>query len=185
MSAQILGSPSRKRVVLPPAEAIEPAVAALAPAPLQVKLLSEAARLPTRGSTGAAGYDLYSAVELTVAARGRAVVGTDISLRIPEGTYARVAPRSGLAVKKGIQTGAGVVDFDYRGAVGVVVFNHSDEEFVVEKGDRIAQMILERIATPEIVQVDELDETVRGAGGFGSTGVSVPEAPDAKRGKAE
>lgn len=173
-----LASPSRKRVVAS-ADAALPVAAACAP--LQVQLLSAGARLPTRGSAGAAGYDLYASEDATVAARGRGVVATDISVRIPEGTYARIAPRSGLAVKKGIQTGAGVVDFDYRGKVGVVLFNHSDDEFVVKAGDRVAQMILERIVTPEVVQVDELDETVRGSGGFGSTGVSAPEP---KRGKA-
>lgn len=172
-----LASPSRKRVDAPQAPAAAPPAA-----PLQVQLLSAGARLPTRGSAGAAGYDLYASADTAVAARGRGVVATDISVRIPEGTYARIAPRSGLAVKKGIQTGAGVVDFDYRGKVGVVLFNHSDEEFVVKAGDRVAQMILERIVTPEVVQVDELDETVRGSGGFGSTGVSAPEP---KRGKAE
>lgn len=74
-------------------------------------------------------------------------------------------------MKKFIDTGAGVVDEDYRGEVGVVLFNHSDEDFVVKAGDRVAQLILERIATPEVVEVDDLDETVRGAGGYGSTGV--------------
>lgn len=149
---------------------------------LQVKFLSESARAPTRGSPGAAGYDLYAAHETAIAPRGRAVVKTDISVALPEGTYARIAPRSGLAVKKGIQTGAGVVDYDYRGPVGVVLFNHSDEEFVAKAGDRIAQLILERIMTPPVVQVEELSDTVRGAGGFGSTGVVEP---DAKKGKAE
>lgn len=152
---------------------------------LQVKLLSPSATVPTRGSVHAAGYDLYASVETVIAPRGRAVVKTDISIAIPEDTYARIAPRSGLAVKKGIQTGAGVVDYDYRGPVGVVLFNHSDEEFVAKPGDRIAQLILERITTPPVVEVEELSETVRGAGGFGSTGVNGAGEPDAKKGKAE
>jgi dUTP pyrophosphatase len=162
-------SPSRRR-----ASAMQqPQSSADAARPtLQVRFLSEHAQLPSRGSAGAAGYDLYSAHDTVIPARGRAVVRTDISICVPEGTYARIAPRSGLAVKNGLMTGAGVVDVDYRGPVGVVLFNHSDEEFVVHVGDRIAQMILERIATPEVVRVDELDDTARGTGGFGSTGVS-------------
>jgi dUTP pyrophosphatase len=106
-----------------------------------------------------------------VPARGRAVVPTGLSIACPPGTYARVAPRSGLAVKHFIDTGAGVVDEDYRGAVGVVLFNHSDADFVVRRGDRVAQLILERIVTPAVVEVDSLDDTARGAGGYGSTGV--------------
>jgi deoxyuridine 5'-triphosphate nucleotidohydrolase len=84
----------------------------------------------------------------------------------------RVAPRSGLAVKNGIDTGAGVIDADYRGNVGVVLFNHDKEDFAVKAGDRVAQLILEQIATPEILEVDDLDDTTRGAGGYGSTGTA-------------
>jgi dUTP pyrophosphatase len=140
---------------------------------LQVKRLSEFATVPTRGSAGAAGFDLYAAYDTVVPARGRCVVKTDIALKIPLGCYARVAPRSGLAVKKFIDTGAGVVDYDYRGNVGVVLFNHAEDDFAVTKGDRIAQLILERIFTPEIVEVCSLDETERGAAGFGSTGTTI------------
>jgi dUTP pyrophosphatase len=139
---------------------------------LQIKKLSENATIPKRGSDGAAGYDLYSAEQSVVPARGKALVKTDISIAIPEGTYARIAPRSGLAWKHSIDTGAGVVDYDYRGAVGVILFNFSDKDFEVKKGDRVAQMILERIATPPIMEVDELSDTKRGAGGFGSTGTN-------------
>jgi dUTP pyrophosphatase len=138
---------------------------------LLIKRLSEHAVLPQRGSKGAAGYDLASAVDTTIPARGRAVVSTDLSIAIPSGTYARIAPRSGLAVKHFIDTGAGVVDEDYRGTVGVVLFNHGDADYQVKRGDRIAQLILERIVTPEVVEVDDLEATMRGAGGFGSTGV--------------
>lgn len=139
---------------------------------LRVKKLSEHAVIPTRGSAGAAGYDLSSAYDYTVPARGKELVKTDLSIAIPEGTYARIAPRSGLAWKNFIDTGAGVVDYDYRGNVGVILFNHSDSDFVVRKGDRVAQLILERILTPEVVEVEDLEATDRGAGGFGSTGVA-------------
>ncbi|KAD5507839.1 hypothetical protein E3N88_15542 [Mikania micrantha] len=127
----------------------------------KVKKLSEKAVLPSRGS----------AIETKVPARGKALVPTDLSIAVPEGTYARIAPRSGLAWKHSIDVGAGVIDADYRGPVGVILFNHSDVDFEVKAGDRIAQLIIEKIITPEVVEVDDLDSTVRGAGGFGSTGV--------------
>lgn len=140
---------------------------------LQVKLLSAAATLPRRGSAKAAGYDLASAADCTVPARGKAVVRTDLAIAIPPNTYARVAPRSGLAVKHFIDTAAGVIDEDYRGPVGVVLFNHGPNDFQVSKGDRIAQLILERIMTPEVEPVQELSSTVRGSGGYGSTGTGT------------
>ncbi|KAL9246995.1 hypothetical protein vseg_020470 [Gypsophila vaccaria] len=138
---------------------------------LKVKKLSDKAVVPSRGSHLAAGYDLSSAVETKVPARGKALVATDLSIAVPEGTYARVAPRSGLTWKHSIDVGAGVIDADYRGPVGVILFNHSDVDFEVKVGDRIAQLIIEKIMTPEVFEVEDLDSTVRGAGGFGSTGV--------------
>ncbi|XP_047982815.1 deoxyuridine 5'-triphosphate nucleotidohydrolase-like [Salvia hispanica] len=144
--------------------------AAIAPF-LRVKRLSEKAVLPSRGSPLSAGYDLSSAVETKVPARGKALVPTDLSVAVPEGTYARIAPRSGLAWKHSIDVGAGVVDADYRGPVGVILFNHSDVDFQVKVGDRIAQLIIQQIVTPEVAEVDDLDATARGSGGFGSTGV--------------
>ncbi|XP_073103181.1 deoxyuridine 5'-triphosphate nucleotidohydrolase [Elaeis guineensis] len=138
---------------------------------LKVKKLSQNAVLPSRASPLSAGYDLSSAAEAKVPARGKALIPTDLSIAIPEGTYARIAPRSGLAWKHSIDVGAGVIDADYRGPVSVIVFNHSDVDFEVKPGDRIAQMIIERIMIPDVVEVDDLDSTVRGAGGFGSTGV--------------
>lgn len=160
------------------------------PIPLQIKKLSEKGRLPTRGSAFAAGYDIYAARDTTIPARGKALVDTDISMAIPEGTCkfalchhvnaddwmltwildGRIAPRSGLASKNFIDTGAGVIDADYRGQVKVLLFNHAEADFEIKEGDRIAQLILERIYTPEVVEVQELAESVRGAGGFGSTG---------------
>jgi dUTP pyrophosphatase len=96
---------------------------------LRVKLLSTRGRQPTRGSPLAAGYDLYSAAKTVIPAGGRALVPTDISVAVPVGTYGRVAPRSGLAVKHGLDVGAGVVDADYRGPLGVVMFNLSDKDY--------------------------------------------------------
>ncbi|WOH05942.1 hypothetical protein DCAR_0625365 [Daucus carota subsp. sativus] len=137
----------------------------------RIKKLSEKAILPSRGSPLSAGYDLSSASDVKVPARGKALVPTDLSIAVPEGTYARIAPRSGLAWKHSIDVGAGVIDADYRGPVGVILFNYSDVDFEVKAGDRIAQLIIEQIVTPEVTEVDDLDLTVRGAGGFGSTGV--------------
>eukprot|EP00978_Attheya_sp_CCMP212_P014870 scaffold38130_cov63-Attheya_sp.AAC.4 len=139
---------------------------------LQVKRLSENAVMPSRGSPFSAGFDLSSAEAKVIKAGARGVVKTDLSIACPAGTYARIAPRSGLAVKKGIDCGAGVVDADYRGPVGVVLFNFGEEDFVVEIGDRIAQLILEKVNMAPAVEVEELSETERGAGGFGSTGIS-------------
>ncbi|MED6204432.1 hypothetical protein PIB30_117365 [Stylosanthes scabra] len=138
---------------------------------LRVKKLSANAVIPSRASPLSAGYDLSSAVETKVPARGKVLVATDLSISIPEGTYARIAPRSGLALKHSIDVGAGVIDADYRGPVGVILFNHSDSDFEVKVGDRVAQLILEKIVTPDVVEVEDLDSTVRGEGGFGSTGV--------------
>lgn len=139
---------------------------------LRVFLRSENATLPTRGSVLSAGYDIYSSEEAVIPAQGQGLVGTDISVAVPIGTYGRVAPRSGLAVKNGISTGAGVIDADYRGEVKVVLFNHAQKDFTIQKGDRIAQLVLEKIVMAEIKQItaEELDITARGEGGFGSTG---------------
>lgn len=138
---------------------------------IQVKRLSEFARLPTRGSQYAAGYDLYSAVDCIVPARGKALVSTDLSITVPYGTYGRIAPRSGLALKNSIDVGAGVCDYDYTGNYGIILFNHSDQDFVVSKGDRVAQLILEKIVqNAEMEEVQELKQQERGESGFGSTG---------------
>jgi dUTP pyrophosphatase len=143
-----------------------------------VKRLSPNAYLPVRSSEHAAGYDLASAVDTTVPKHGRQLVATDLALAIPHGYYGRVAPRSGLALKHFIDTGAGVIDSDYRGNLGVLLFNHADVDFEIKKGDRIAQLILEKIILPPVVEIGEhesLDVTARQEGGFGSTGVTSPK----------
>jgi len=132
--------------------------------------LHPAARLPTRGSGQAAGLDLYSIEDVTLAAGERAAVRTGLSAAIPQGFYGRIAPRSGLTVKHGLDVLAGVVDCDYRGEIVCALINHGREAFTLAAGERIAQLIIEAIITPEPVWVDSLDETARGAGGFGSTG---------------
>ncbi|KAG5890651.1 hypothetical protein JTB14_034939 [Gonioctena quinquepunctata] len=127
---------------------------------------------PSKGSVKAAGYDLKSAFDVTVPARGKALVDTALKIELPEGCYGRIAPRSGLAVKNFIDVGAGVVDEDYRGVLKVVLFNHSDKDFEVKSGDRIAQLICERIYYPILEEVQALTDTERGEGGFGSTGTN-------------
>ena len=122
------------------------------------------------GSARSAGYDLRSAYDCVVPAMGKAIVKTDIQIRVPEGTYGRIAPRSGLAAKHHIDVGAGVVDEDYTGNVGVVLFNHAPGDFSITKGDRIAQLVCEKIEYPILEECKGLEETERGAGGFGSTG---------------
>ncbi|KAF8579041.1 dUTP diphosphatase [Ramaria rubella] len=149
---------------------MSPEVAVAPVSNLLIKRLSQKAKLPTRGSPLSAGYDLYSAENKCIPAKGKALVDTQISIAVPAGTYGRVAPRSGLASKFMIDTGAGVIDADYRGIVFVLLFNHSDKDFQIAEGDRVAQLIIEKIETPEVMEVDDLEATVRGTGGFGSTG---------------
>jgi dUTP pyrophosphatase len=151
---------------------------------LFVKKLTADAILPSRGSERAAGYDLsYSRSEtITIPPQSRALVPIDIAIddiyvefngyyASPRTTYyLRIAPRSGLALKHGIDVGAGVVDQDYRGPIGVVLFNFGDKEFVINKGDRIAQLIIEMCEIFPVEESVELSTSVRGSGGFGSTG---------------
>ncbi|XP_076322708.1 deoxyuridine triphosphatase [Tachypleus tridentatus] len=137
---------------------------------LKFSKLSSNAQTPTKGSAHAAGFDLYSAYEYLIPPASKAVVMTDIQIAVPEGCYGRIAPRSGLAAKYFIDVGAGVIDYDYRGNVGVVLFNFGDKEFKVNKGDRIAQLICEKIIYPDLKELQTLGDTERGDGGFGSSG---------------
>ena len=132
--------------------------------------LHPAAKLPTRGSREAAGLDLYSIEGVTLEPGARAAVRTGLAVAIPAGFYGRVAPRSGLAVNYGLDVLAGVIDSDYRGEIVCAIVNHGREAFTIEAGQRVAQLIVEAIITPDAVWADALDETARGAGGFGSTG---------------
>jgi deoxyuridine 5'-triphosphate nucleotidohydrolase len=136
--------------------------------------MNDDSQIPTKGSSGSAGYDLYASHNAVIKSGERGLVKTGIAIQIPEYCYARVAPRSGLAFRNGINVGAGVVDSDYRNEIGVVLFNHDkDNDFHVHKGDRIAQLIFEKICEtePEVVDYSELTDTGRGTSGFGSTGV--------------
>ena len=138
--------------------------------PLHVLRLRDTAVLPTRGSHQAAGYDLYAVEDRLIAKNDRAMIKTGLAIGVPPGTYGRIAPRSGLALRYGVDVGAGVLDADFSGEVGVVLFNHGRNVFRVSRGDRIAQLVIERIETPDVLEVPALPSTDRGAGGFGSTG---------------
>lgn len=141
--------------------------------PLRVKRHTPEATLPQRATEGSAGYDLCSAISTTLDATGRALIPLELSIEVPLGHYGRVAPRSGLAMKHGINVGAGVIDSDYRGKVAVVLFNHTMTPFEIKVGDRIAQLILERCSTPMVEEIQEHTPTERGEGGFGSTGMAA------------
>jgi dUTP pyrophosphatase len=137
---------------------------------LPISRLSEHAILPTYGTEYAAGLDLYSPTDDIIQPNTRLLVKLDISIELPVQTFGHILPRSGLALKHGIHVGAGVIDQDYRGNVGVLLFNLGNEPFVVRKGDRIAQMVVKKFESVEVVE-GGVKETKRGDGGFGSTGV--------------
>lgn len=144
-----------------------------APMLLRVKRHSPEATMPIRGTPGSAGYDISTSVPKELMPGERFAFDTDLSIEVPTGHYGRLAPRSGLAVKKGVNVMAGVIDSDYRGLLKVVLINHSNETFEVKIGDRIAQLIIERISTPEVEEIEEHEATERGVGGFGSTGMEA------------
>jgi dUTP diphosphatase len=140
---------------------------------LRFRRLAVAARPPTQAHDGDAGYDLHAAEAATIGPGERASIGTGIAVAIPEGQAGLVIPRSGLAAKHGISVvnAPGLIDSGYRGELRVLLLNTDrSEPFTVEPGDRIAQLVLVRVETEELEEVAELDETLRGAGGFGSTG---------------
>lgn len=137
---------------------------------IKFKLTHTNARLPTRAHASDAGLDIY-AVELAELWPGvHAKLPTGLHMAIPDGYAGIIKPRSGLAVKHSIDILAGVVDASYRGEVQVTLINHGDQKMEIKPGDRIAQLLIVPVALPEPVQVDSLDDTERGAGGFGSTG---------------
>ena len=136
---------------------------------LLVTLSSHDARAPTRSSEGAAGYDLYSTMDCILLSRTFRRISTGLRIQLPSDCYGRIAPRSSLAVK-GVSILGGVIDSDYRGVILVIMHNTSYQDIQLRKGDRIAQLIIEKCASPQVRVVDCLDPTMRGSGGFGSTG---------------
>jgi len=154
------------------------------PVPLHVpiKQLPHAADLPlpAYATEDSAGLDLLAAIgdPVTLQPGERKLVPTGLSIAVPPGFEAQVRPRSGLALKQGVTVlnSPGTVDADYRGEVGVILINHGDKPFVINRGERIAQMVIAAYSRAEWVPVAELPETQRGSGGFGSTGVQTPKA---------
>lgn len=143
---------------------------------INIKLLNEYAKVPTRGSEYAAGYDLYAAVgeDVEIAPHSTVKIGTGISVELPNGTFGALFARSGLATKKGLRPAncVGVCDSDYRGEYIVAIHNDTDEMMTIAAGERIAQLIVLPFVAIEFNVAEELTETERGDGGFGSTGTN-------------
>lgn len=143
--------------------------------PVSLKRLPHGADLPlpAYATTGAAGMDVVSAETVTIAPGGRQAVPTGFACAIPEGYEIQVRPRSGLAFKHGITVPntPGTIDSDYRGEVKVLLINHGDSDFAIARGDRIAQLVIAPVTRARFTEVADLDDTARGSGGFGSTGV--------------
>jgi dUTP pyrophosphatase len=137
---------------------------------LSFKRLDPNAVLPTRGSLLAAGLDIYALEDLTIPPGDRVLARTGLAVAIPEGYYGRLAPRSGLATKQGLDTLAGVIDADYRGEILCLLYNAGDETIQLSAQSKICQLIIEKIITPDAAWADDISDTERGDGGFGSTG---------------
>jgi deoxyuridine 5'-triphosphate nucleotidohydrolase len=137
---------------------------------LRFKRLDPRAVLPSRGSSQSAGLDIYAVEDLTIRPGERGLARTGLAVAIPEGYYGRLAPRSGLATQKGLDTLAGVIDADYRGEIRCLLHNAGDESIHLPAQSKICQLIIEKIITPAAVWADEISDTDRGSGGFGSTG---------------
>lgn len=141
---------------------------------IKIKLLDDSLPVPEYAHEGDAGCDLRSRIDQVIPPGERALIPTGICIAIPTGYAGFVQPRSGLALKHGISivNTPGLIDSKYRGEIGVILINtNKSEPFLIKKGDKIAQLIIQKVETVEFNVVDELDETVRGTGGFGSTGV--------------
>ncbi len=144
--------------------------------PVRIRRLShgEGLPVPAYATAGAAGMDVVSAEDVVLPPMGRHAVATGFALAIPEGYEIQVRPRSGLALKHGISlpNTPGTIDSDYRGELKIILVNLGAEPFVISRGDRIAQLVLAPVTLASLIEVTELDETARGTGGFGSTGVA-------------
>lgn len=145
------------------------------PVEIQVKRLNHGAGLPAPAyaSAGAAGMDICSAENLNLRVGRRIAVSTGFAFAIPHGFEVQVRPRSGLAINHGVTclNTPGTIDSDYRGEVKVILINHGDEDFFINKGDRIAQLVVAPVPQASMIEVENLDDTARGSGGFGSTGI--------------
>ena len=138
---------------------------------LKIQKISKDAVIPSRAKQGDAGMDIYSSVDEIVSLGDIKRISTGIKMEIPEGFVGLVWDKSGVAFNNGIKTMGGVIDSGYRGEIMIVMTNHSDKDFEIKKGQKIAQMLIQKIESPEIETVDSLNDTERGEGGFGHTGV--------------
>jgi len=139
---------------------------------VNVLKIHENAFLPKQGSVSSAGSDLYSVENCTLLPLTRRLIPTGLKMQFPSNVYGRIAPRSGLAFKNGIDVMAGVIDPDYTGEIKVLLYNNSNEPFEIKSGERIAQIIFESFKQPLFNEVKQIQETERSTGGFGSTGVN-------------
>ena len=139
--------------------------------PVPVKKLDPAATVPTKANDTDAGYDLYALEDCEIGANNHKLIKTGISMAIPKGYVGLIWPRSGLAYKHGLDVFAGVIDAGYRGDVGVLLYNSRLDHYKINKGDRIAQILFQKIEDFDLVETDNLDDSARGVGGFGSSGV--------------
>jgi len=151
---------------------------------VRVKKLSAEARVPMKGTAREAGHDLYANEGTDVPAKGQAIVGTGIAIGLPHNTYGRISPRSSLAVKHRLTTNTGVIDSDYRGEVKLVLAHLGDQPYRVEKGDRIAQLIIEKFDNRELQEVTQFDDTERGDQGFGSSDTTMDQRVTGQKAKA-
>ena len=139
---------------------------------LYIKKLYSNSIIPTKGSAEAAGYDLYArfdCLNIIIEPNSSVLVSTGVDMKIPYGYYGRIAPRSGFSVRTGLIVNAGVIDSDYRGEVKILFQNNSDKYIAINNGEKVAQIIIEKIAHCDIIEVQDLDNTIRGTNGFGST----------------
>ena len=137
---------------------------------ITVKRVSDNAVLPTKSNDDDAGWDLYASESVSIMPNSRTLVGTSVSMALSSGSVGLIWPRSGLAVKKGLDVFAGVIDAGYRGEIKVCLFNSSDETVEITEGDRIAQLLIQKINNVTFKESETLSDTLRGRGGFGSSG---------------
>ncbi|MBD8520259.1 dUTP diphosphatase [Lysinibacillus sp. FSL R7-0073] len=139
---------------------------------VKIKRMHADAILPMQANPGDAGMDLYSIETVEIPAGGTKLIKTGIQIELPKGTEAQIRPRSGLALKHSITVlnSPGTIDEGYRGEIGVILINHGQDTFLVEKSMRIAQMVIQFVPTIQLLEVNELSQTVRGTSGFGASG---------------
>jgi dUTP pyrophosphatase len=136
---------------------------------IKFKRLTTDAKIPLRATAGAAGFDVFSKGHYTIKPNVRCLLDTGIAMQLPQNYWGELKPRSGLAARHGLDVLAGVIDSDYTGEIKVSLINHGEDQVEIKKGDRIAQLIIQRYES-DWMEVSEFDDTARGSGGFGSTG---------------